>query len=113
MRIRMHPSGEADYGYFNLRVRLSAPSESVVEVRTYFPRDVRLHETDIFTSRDAFDDLIDRDGWPYKFKDEIVLLKLGIALVGFEGENPAERAVTAFARGRWLSTDVRLEEFVR
>jgi hypothetical protein len=110
-RIRQYPDGESDLVYFNLRVRLSV-DERVVEVQVHPPRDVRLGDVRIFDSPDARKDLVKQDGWAFKFGNQIVLLNLGIALTGFEDDDPTQRSLTVFAKGRWDNPQLRLEEYV-
>src|SRR5258708_4872101 len=100
-RIDKNHRGEPDYQYAGFSVRLSAKDLTVVEVGLTPEVDVRLGDVGIFTSPSAFEELIAQDGAPFEYVGFIILLNLGITLTGFHDNDPVQKAVTAFAKGRW------------
>jgi len=70
-------------------------------------------KTALFTNKplDVLRLLSAADKQPYELLGFIVLLNLGITLTGFHDKAADERAVTAFARGRWDSMQERLKPF--
>ena len=105
--------GEGDYQYPTFSVRLSAKERTVVEVGFAPPTQVLLGAVDIFNSPTAFEELTRADGHPLESDGFIVLLGLGITMTGFHDNDPSDRAVTVFARGRWDDLRPQLKEYVR
>ncbi len=73
----------------------------VVEVYFLPTAAVSLSGIDLYKDSQAFQKLCARDGAPKEFLGFIVLLNLGITLTGFHDGDQSQKAVTAFARGRW------------
>jgi len=71
------------------------------------------NNTALFSNKplDVFRFLLAADKQPYELLGFVVLLNLGITITGFHDEETEERAVTAFARGRWDSIKERLKPF--
>lgn len=114
VRVDTNYLGEPDYRYRGFAVRLSVTERAVVEVGV-FPEievPVVLNGTDIFGSPVAFRELINLDGSPFECVGFIVLLNLGVALTGFHDNDPSQKAVTAFARGRWDNFRGKLKPYV-
>jgi len=109
--IRKNPSGELNYQYPTFSVRLSSKDQRVVEIGLSSAADVRLADIDIFESPTAFKDLIRKDGNPLEYLGFIVLLNLGITMTGFHDNDPSQKAVTAFVKGRWDGFRAKLREF--
>ena len=100
VRVRDRPN-EMTIQYDRLQVTISTQNEAVVEIGMSSRVDARLDDVEIFNSPGAFEKLTEQDGSPFEYLGFIILLKLGITLTGFHDDDPAQRAVTAFARGRW------------
>lgn len=111
IKIRKNPSGELNYQYPTFSVRLSAKEQTVVEVGLSSKTDVHFDDVDIFRSPTAFEDLIKKDGSPFEFVGFIILLKLGITLTGFHDNDPSQKAVGAFIKGRWDHLRPQFKEY--
>jgi hypothetical protein len=61
---------------------------------------VTVRGVNVFSGPDAFPKLCRMDGAPQEVVGFIVLLSLGITMTGFHDFDEAQKAVTAFARGR-------------
>lgn len=94
------PDGELGYEFGKFIARI-APTQGLVEVGFAPVVPVFLGGLDIFSTPGAFKELVQKDGLPFEFVGFIILLNLGITLTGFHDEEPSDRAVTAFAKGRW------------
>ena len=102
---------EKNYLYDGWSLRYSVGEERVVEVG-FTPRaTVSFSNFDIFRTPDAFYRLIEHDGNPVEVLGFIVLLKLGITLTGFHDGDESQKAVTAFARGRWDNFEDRFKPY--
>jgi hypothetical protein len=73
----------------------------VVEVYFLPTTDVTLSSVEIYSDDRTFDKLCALDGAPKELLGFIVLLELGVTLTGFHDQDQSQKAITAFARGRW------------
>lgn len=103
--------GESDYEYSGFSVRLSKSEKKVVEAGVQPRVPVSLSGIEVFSSPTAFDDLIKLDGDPLESLGFIVLMRLGVTLTGFHDNDPDQKALTAFARGRWDEVRSRLRKY--
>ena len=108
---RENSSGELSFQYPAFSVRLSAKDQTVAEAGFSSANDVRLGDVNIFGSITAFEKLAELDGNPLEYLGFIVLLNLGITMTGFHDDDPSDRAVTVFARGRWDDLRPDLKEY--
>ena len=106
-RVSTNRRKERDERRGKMGIRFSAEDSKVVEVSLRH-LEVTLMGIDVFNDPNAFDRLIAVDGKPFESLGFVVLMKLGITLTGFHDQDESQKAVTAFARGRW--DDVK-EEF--
>lgn len=111
-RIDKNRRGEPDYEYEGFNVRLSDKDQRVVEVGFSPSVDVRLDDVEIFSSPSAFEELIKKDGSPFEYVGFIILLNLGITLTGFHDNDPSQKAVTAFTKGRWDGLRAKFKQYV-
>jgi len=72
-------------------------------VEAYFlpTTEVSVSGVEVYEDAHAFQKLCALDGAPKEFLGFIILLKLGITLTGFHDGDQSQKAITAFARGRW------------
>jgi hypothetical protein len=103
---------EVLYRYADFSVTFSGGDGRVVEVGMTPQADVHLDGVDIFKSPDSFEILVRKDGAPFESLGFIILLNLGITLTGFHDDDPAQKAVTAFKRGRWDHLRDGFKEYV-
>lgn len=75
--------------------------DGVVEFSFLPESDISIEGVFPFSESDAFWRLCSMDGNAQEFLGFIVLLNLGITLTGFHDRNESQKAITAFARGRW------------
>jgi hypothetical protein len=75
--------------------------EGVVEVGILPEIQTTIRGIDAFSDPGALPKLCQIDGDPKEVLGFIVLLNLGIMMTGFHDRDEAQKAVTAFARGRW------------
>ncbi|QNN46313.1 hypothetical protein H9L17_14260 [Thermomonas brevis] len=76
-------------------------SYGVAEVYFLPDANVSILGIDLFNDPKAFRELCRLDGNPKEFMGFIILLKLGVTLTGFHDGDEAQKAITAFVRGRW------------
>tara|TARA_R110000824_G_scaffold112460_2_gene261658 strand:+ start:838 stop:1293 length:456 start_codon:yes stop_codon:yes gene_type:complete len=76
-------------------------SHGVVEAYFLPETEVSLQGVDVFGDPKAFRELCALDGNPKECMGFIVLLKLGVTMTGFHDGDEAQKAITAFEKGRW------------
>jgi hypothetical protein len=81
--------------------------EGMVEASFVPGAPVMIAGVDVFTDPDAFLELCRIDGAPKEMLGFVIFLNLGLTMTGFHDLDESQKAVTAFARGRW---DVLLSE---
>ena len=82
-------------------VNVTMEADKLVEVGFGPAAPVSIHGIHPFTDQGAFDSLCRLDGNPCKVLGFIVFRNLGITLTGFHDKDESQKALTAFARGRW------------
>lgn len=92
---------EIELFYPSIIVRLSADSNSVIEMSLLPESDARLGNIRIFSDEGGWMKLLQRENGPQEMQGFLVLFDLGIALTGFHDGAAVDRTVTAFMRGRW------------
>jgi hypothetical protein len=73
--------------------------------------DVNLKGIDVFKDTDAFAKLIKEGRKPFEYMGFVILLDLGVTLTGFHDNDESQKALTAFARGRWDHLRDKFGEF--
>jgi hypothetical protein len=73
----------------------------VVEVYFLPATDVSVFGVEVYSDKQSLRKLCRLDGAPKEFMGFIILLRLGITLTGFHDLDDSQKAITAFARGRW------------
>jgi hypothetical protein len=91
--------GETIIRYVGLSATVS--SHGVVEVSFLPEVNVSILGINAFDEPEAFRNLCALDGDPQETSGFIVLLNLGITMTGFHDGDEAQKAVTAFNKGRW------------
>ena len=89
---------KSEYGVFSTTV---SEGDKLVEVGFSSDAEVLIHGMELFRQPEAFPKLLQEDSCPYEYVGFVILLDLGITLGGFHDNDPYQRAITAFARGRW------------
>ena len=112
-RVSTNRSKERDECRGELGICFSAEDSKVVEVSLSPRVDVTLMGIDVFNDPSAFDRLVAVDGKPLETLGFVILMKLGITLTGFHDQDESQKAVTAFARGRWDHVREELRPFSR
>ncbi len=103
--------GEKNHQYDGWSVRYSKELEKVVEFG-FTPRtEVIYQDISVFKDVDAFQKIISLDGDAFEYVGFIVLLKLGITLTGFHDGDESQKAITAFAQGRWDHLKEKFRQF--
>ena len=97
--------------YETFSIRYLPKGGTLVEIGFSRFADVSFRGIDIFRDPEAFQKLLRYDSNPYEYFGFIVLLDLGIALTGFHDSDESQRALTAFAQGRWDHLKGKLKEF--
>lgn len=94
-----------------LQLVFSNPEGELVEICLY-PNleNVTLEGAKILSEsgKSVYDSLCKLDGTPRQTVGVTVLLNLGIAITGFLNDDPDDKSVTVFARGRWREDDPSL-----
>lgn len=75
--------------------------EGLLEVGVLPELPVRLRGIDLFNSPTALEAVCEMDGCPQEFLGFLVFMKLGVTMTGFHDQDESQKAVTAFASGRW------------
>ncbi len=73
----------------------------LVEVVLFPPSSAILAGRDLFALQDPVSELRKLDNHPYQSVGISVFLRLGVSVTGFETGEDSEKAIGAFARGRW------------
>jgi hypothetical protein len=73
----------------------------LVEVVLFPPSSAILAGRDLFALQDPVSELRKLDEHPYQSMGISVFLQLGVSVTGFETTEDSEKAIGAFARGRW------------
>lgn len=103
--------GEVGYEYEGIIVRLSADSTKVAEIAILPRSGVTVEGIDVFSSDDAFAQLIEKDGSPFEYMGFVILLKFGMTLTGFHDSDESQKAITVFEQGRWDHLRSQLNKF--
>lgn len=93
--------GERNSQYELFSVRYSPQNGTLVEVGFSSAAKVTIHGLELFRQPEAFPKFLREDSCPYEYFGFVILLDLGITLTGFHDNDPHQRAITAFERGRW------------
>ena len=93
--------GERNSNYEGFNISHSAQSGGLVEVGFSSDVNVVIRGVELFREPEAFPKLLQQDSCPYEHVGFIILLDFGITLTGFHDNDPFQRAITAFTRGRW------------
>ncbi|WP_087723659.1 hypothetical protein [Pandoraea sp. PE-S2T-3] len=96
--------GELVFDYPAARVVIALDEAGVVEVGIVPNHGVvSVEGIPLFSPNDStsFEMLIEKDGAAYESLGFVVLLNIGITLTGFHDGDESQKALTAFARGRW------------
>lgn len=102
---------ESSYRYDGFNVVLASDTQAVVEVGLLPELEVSIDGISVFRHADTFQRLIQLDRQPYEYVGFIVLLELGLTLTGFHDSDESQKAVTAFAEGRWDKLKTQLQPF--
>jgi hypothetical protein len=105
--------GEIDESWGAVSVRYAVEDGRVVEVGLVPPAIATYKGHDVFASPDSMRLLQADDPAPMEYMGFVVFLLLGITLTGFHDDDDSQRAVTAFARGRWDHLRSKLRPFVQ
>ena len=105
--------GERNAQYESFGIRYSKQEGTVLEIGFGNSAKVTFRGVDLFGDRSAFQFLLALDSSPYEYFGFIVLLDLGITLTGFHDDDPSQRAITVFARGRWDHVKGKFKRFQR
>jgi hypothetical protein len=100
---------EVSLYYGTQRVTIGPAGMAEVGILPQLP--VTIHGISVFSDPDAFAKLCQIDENPKENVGFIVLLNLGITMTGFHDFDESQKAITAFARGRWDSSLSRLKDF--
>lgn len=100
LRSSSNSLGEDVLDYDSLLVSVS-PSTGVVEVGIRPLARPTISGIEVFASPQALRRLSECDGAPHEVVGFLVFLNLGITVTGLHDGDQSQRAVTAFARGRW------------
>ncbi|MCW4463814.1 hypothetical protein OK349_19080 [Sphingomonas sp. BT-65] len=95
------------YDGFNVMME----DEALVEVGFDPKASVSICDIDPFSSSDAFAKLCKLDGNPCEVLGTIVLRDLGVSLGGFHDNDESQKAITAFAHGRWDILEAKMKPF--
>lgn len=101
-------NSELWYGHMNAIVE----DDCLVEVGFAPDMPVSICGIHPFTDPGAFANLCRLDGNPCEVLGFIVLRNLGITLTGFHDKDESQKALTAFARGRWDVLESQMKPFV-
>lgn len=94
-----------------LQLVFSSPEDELIEVCLYPSlENVTLEDVEILsdTGKSMYWWLCRLDGAPRQTVGVTVLINLGIAITGFLNDEPDDKSVTVFARGRWREDDPAL-----
>ncbi len=86
-------------------------SHGLVEAYFLPEADVSILGIDVFKEPKAFQELCALDGNPKEFMGFIVLLRLGVTMTGFHDGYEAQKAITAFEKGRWDRLASELQDY--
>ena len=93
--------GERDESRGGVGIRYSVADSGVVEV-AFVPGEVLFfEERNLLEHPDPVAVLSRSDPTPFEFLGFLVFFGLGVTVTGFHDDDPAQRAVTVFRRGRW------------
>src|SRR5260221_9649143 len=101
LRTDLNNLDERNAQYKSFSIRYSSQNGALLEVGFSSAAKVMIWGVDLFRDVEAFPKILGGDSCPYGYHGFIVLLDLGITLTGFHDNDMSQRAVTAFARGRW------------
>ncbi len=101
--------GETTLNYRTQLVTIGSAGMAEVGILPQLP--VTIHGISIFSDPDAFPKLCQIDGDAKEDLGFIVLLNLGITMTGFHDFDESQKAITAFARGRWDDMRSELRDF--
>jgi hypothetical protein len=93
--------GEVDESWGPVSLRYGSENGEVVEVGLVPPAIATYKGHDLFAVPDLIRVLQADDPVPMEYMGFIVFLSLGITVTGFHDGDDSQRAVTAFAHGRW------------
>ncbi|WP_333682215.1 hypothetical protein [Dyella sp.] len=110
---RSRYSRELVHYYGNaVRVSFTVDGNKVVEVGLRDEVDVSIEGIALFPfSSNRYMDALKLDGSPYETVGFVVLVNLGVTLGGFHDNDESQRAITAFAKGRWDKSMSDLKPF--
>jgi hypothetical protein len=97
-----------------LQTVYSASDETLVEISFYANQSVSFEGMDIFHTpgKNMIRRLAEADGKPLETVGILVFLNLGIAMTGFlQDEEPGQKSISVFAKGRWDSEVEDLKPF--
>lgn len=103
--------GELDETWGPVSLRYDAENGKVVEVGLVPPAIATYKGRDLFASLDPIRLLEADDPAPMEHVGFIVFLSLGITLTGVHDGDDSQKALTAFARGRWDHLRPKLRPF--
>jgi Fe2+ transport system protein FeoA len=108
-RITKNHVGNTELWYDHMNVIME--DDRLVEVGFSPDMQVTVRGMNPFTDPTAFASLCRLDGRPCEVLGFIVLRKLGITLTGFHDKDESQKALTAFARGRWDVMETQMKPF--
>ncbi len=101
LRVSLNNLGERNAQYASFSIRYSQQTGALLEVGFSNAAKVTFRGIELFREGDAFPKLLREDSCAYEYFGFVILLDLGITLTGFHDNDAAQRAITAFTRGRW------------
>lgn len=108
-RITRNDMGNSELWYDHMNVIVE--DDRLVEVGFASDMQVSVRGINPFTDPTAYVSLCRLDGNPCEVLGFIVLRNLGITLTGFHDKDKSQKALTAFARGRWDVMATRMKPF--
>lgn len=102
LRVSKNRRGELSHDYDRLSVRFDKNSQQAVEIAITSEASARVEgvDADPLTPK-GFADVLQLDGEPYEYMGFIILLRLGVTITGVHDSDGSQKALTAFAKGRW------------
>ena len=92
---------EPDWDYEDFSVRFGLCGEGVVEVGFLPEAELTLYGIDLFGEPLAFKKIISNRADVFEHYGFIIIPSLGLTFTGFHDDSEADKAITAFASGRW------------
>jgi hypothetical protein len=107
--VSMRPEGEVRLIYEDRQFTVGP--KGLVEVGLLPEASVSIMGVNVFGDPKSFINICDLDTEPKEILGFIVFLNLGITMTGFHDRDESQKAVTAFARGRWDASRAQMTPF--